>query len=71
MNFVPRLLKAVADSSPAFSGKLACAVCLYALRDDVAREAITVIEGYAVCYDHMGLVAQGKRWSAIMEAARS
>jgi hypothetical protein len=70
MNFVPRLLKAMADSSPAFSPKLACCICLFALRDEVARDAVTVIEGYAVCYNHMGYVAQGNRWHAILKEAR-
>jgi hypothetical protein len=59
------LLKA----SPAFSGKLACCICLYGLRAGVARPALTLIEGYAVCYDHMGHVAQGARWHHILQVA--
>lgn len=37
---------------------LHCAVCLY-IREGVAEEAITVMNGYAVCEDHMGIVRGG------------
>lgn len=49
---------------------LYCAVCLY-VRDGQAEEADTVIEGYAVCDDHMGYVAQGERFAAIVKGAKS
>lgn len=49
---------------------LYCAVCFYT-RTGKAEEAVTVIEGYAVCEDHMGYVAQGERFAAIMRAAKS
>jgi hypothetical protein len=48
---------------------LKCGICLY-IRTGVAEDAITVIEGYAVCEDHMGYVAQGTRFTAITQAAR-
>jgi hypothetical protein len=32
--------------------------------------AVTVLEGYAVCSDHLGYVAQGTRWQGILEAVR-
>lgn len=34
--------------------ELKCGICLY-IKDE-AEEAITIIEGLAVCYDHMGYV---------------
>lgn len=52
----------------AFIG-LHCAVCLY-VRTGVALMAVTIIEGYAVCEDHMGYVAQGSRFHAITSAAK-
>lgn len=49
--------------------KLCCAVCLY-VRKGVANEATTIIEGYAVCDDHLGYVAQGERFVSILRTAR-
>lgn len=48
---------------------LVCAVCLYD-NDAPANEAETVIEGYAVCYDHLGYVAQGVNFAGIIRIAR-
>lgn len=48
---------------------LVCAVCLY-VRDGVASPAITVIEGYAVCEDHLGYVAQGTTFATIVRSVR-
>jgi hypothetical protein len=50
--------------------KLYCAICLY-VRTGVAAEAVTVIEGYAVCDDHMGYVAQGENWASIYRTAKA
>lgn len=38
-----------------------CSLCLYVPRDDsgTADEAVTVINGQAVCYHHMGYVGGG------------
>jgi len=47
-----------------------CAVCLFA-REGSAEDAVTTIRGYAVCEDHMTLVAQGMEWSTIIGNARS
>lgn len=60
----------VADlaDKPVFS--LSCGVCLYDESGDEADDAITVIEGYAVCENHLGFVAQGSRFHAILETAR-
>jgi hypothetical protein len=45
---------------------LQCAVCLHAdPHDRVRTSAVTVIEGYAVCEDHVAFVAHGERWAAI------
>lgn len=41
-----------------------CAICLY-VSGNPRRKAVTVLEGYAVCADHLGYVAQGSRWAAI------
>lgn len=52
---------------------LLCAVCLYAPpvdSDGKANLAITVIEGYAVCEDCLGYVAQGQAFHSILTAAR-
>lgn len=49
---------------------LVCAVCLYAQDGGKAKIALTVIEGYAVCDDHRGHVAQGMRFALILRAAR-
>jgi hypothetical protein len=46
-----------------------CAVCLFA-REGSAEDAVTTIRGYAVCEDHMTLVAQGMEWSTIIGSAR-
>lgn len=43
---------------------LHCSICLY-VRTGVAPEAVTVINGQAVCYDHMGYVAGGGHSSAL------
>jgi hypothetical protein len=48
---------------------LVCGVHLYAVEGE-APPAVTVIEGYAVCEDHAGLVAQGERFAGILAAAR-
>lgn len=40
-----------------------CAICLYV--GPRARKAITVLEGYAVCADHITYVAVGKNWADI------
>lgn len=47
---------------------LLCAVCLYVRKR--ARPADTVIEGYAVCDDHLGYVVQGEQFASILRAAR-
>jgi hypothetical protein len=47
---------------------LKCALCLFGHETD-HPEAITVINGIAVCYDHMGIVATGQQFHAWIEAA--
>jgi hypothetical protein len=48
-----------------------CAVCYYVPPPDKRlRVAVTIIEGYAVCEDHLGYVAQGQRFAAILNAAQ-
>lgn len=52
---------------------LRCAVCLYARKrpgQKVADLATTVLDGYAVCYDHLGVVAQGEKFHSILRTAR-
>jgi len=39
--------------------KLYCCLCLHA-RAGTANDAVTVINGQAVCYDHMGYVQGGQ-----------
>lgn len=46
-----------------------CALCLY-VRTGVAEPATTIIHGTAVCYDHMGFVAQGTEWNVMMRAVQ-
>lgn len=46
-----------------------CGVCFY-VREGPAPDAVTTIRGYAVCEDHMGLVAQGMEWTSILGSAR-
>jgi hypothetical protein len=48
--------------------RLVCALCLY-VRSEEATGAITVLKGYAVCSEHMGLVAQGLDWHGVLKAA--
>lgn len=48
--------------------ELRCGVCIY-VEPGLAPKAVTVIEGYAVCDDHLGLVAQGMRFAAMLEHA--
>jgi hypothetical protein len=45
-----------------------CCVCLY-VREGIAPDAVTVINGYAVCEDHLGIVAQGREWNSILVIA--
>jgi len=45
---------------------LICAVCLYNEGGGKAKTALTVIEGYAVCDDHLGYVAQGQKFASII-----
>jgi hypothetical protein len=49
---------------------LICALCLYKDSGGKAKTALTVIEGYAVCDDHLGYVAQGQNWASILRAVR-
>lgn len=50
------------------SEALRCCLCLHA-REGVAPEADTVINGQAVCYDHMGYV-QGGLFSQALATVR-
>jgi hypothetical protein len=45
---------------------LHCCLCLHS-REGVAAEAVTIMNGQAVCYDHMGYV-QGGAFSAALAA---
>lgn len=56
-----------ADSSTVLP--MTCALCLYIL-DGPRTPAVTVVEGYAVCHDHLPYVAQGTRWYRLLEAVR-
>lgn len=49
---------------------LSCAVCIFSGGLPI-EPAETVVEGYAVCSSHVGIVAQGARFRSILEAARS
>lgn len=50
---------------------LYCAICVFVPDSSyVAKEVITIIRGYAVCEDHIGLVAQGLEWSRIITITR-
>lgn len=49
---------------------LVCALCLYREPGGKANTALTVIEGYAVCDDHLGYVAQGERFAGILRSVR-
>lgn len=55
--------------APGDRWRLVCAVCLY-VRTGIAADAVTVVEGYAVCDDHVGYVAQGEQFHSILTAAR-
>jgi hypothetical protein len=45
---------------------LYCSLCLHA-KTGLADKAETIINGHAVCYDHMGYV-QGGEWSLALAA---
>jgi hypothetical protein len=47
--------------------KLACALCLH-IRVGKANPAITVIDGFAICEDHIGRVQSSKLSSMINQA---
>lgn len=49
------------------SGQVCC-VCLYA-REGIAPDAVTTLGGYAVCEDHVPLVAGGGEWQSILVIA--
>lgn len=38
--------------------KLKCCICLH-IKEGIAEDAVTIINGQAVCYDHMGNVQGG------------
>lgn len=48
---------------------MVCALCLYN-PDGPRTLAVTVLEGYAVCHDHLPYVAQGTRWYHLLEAVQ-
>jgi hypothetical protein len=48
---------------------MTCCICWYVGGED-PRDAETMIRGYAVCEPHMGYVAQGTEWHAILSAAK-
>jgi hypothetical protein len=48
---------------------LYCSLCLHA-REGLASAAATIINGQAVCYDHMGYV-QGGSWSLALSTVIS
>jgi hypothetical protein len=45
-------------------------ICVFCLctPDGPRTLAVTVVEGYAVCHDHLPYVAQGTRWYRLQEA---
>lgn len=45
-----------------------CAVCLYdeRMRNRPTTTAISVIDGIATCYDHLGFVGSGDRLSEVL-----
>jgi len=49
--------------------RLCCVVCLY-VREGVAPSAVTVINGYAVCDDHVTVVAGATSWDSILIVVR-
>jgi hypothetical protein len=50
---------------------LLCAACLYdENRATAAQPAVTIIEGYAVCDDHLWVVATGELFASIVNAMR-
>lgn len=46
-----------------------CAICL-SFADNPNRRAITVMDGYAVCQEHLSFVSDSKRWAEIYYAVR-
>jgi hypothetical protein len=40
------------------------------VRTGTAEDAVTTLGGYAVCEDHLGIVAQGEEWHRLIIAAR-
>lgn len=60
---IPRSLRRRARADD----RLDCAVCLYS---HGKATATTVLEGYAVCADHLGVVAQGSTFHSIVRMAR-
>ena len=50
---------------------LFCCVCIYVPpKDGKMRLAWTIVNGYAVCGDHIGYVPHGPAWTGVIEAAR-
>lgn len=58
------------DCRDASCKALVCALCLYMEDGRKANIALTVIEGYAVCDDHLGYVAQGQHFHSLITAIR-
>ena len=59
-----QLLDWLAEPGPWVPWVLYCCLCLH-VREGVASAADTIINGQAVCYDHMGYV-QGGAFSAAL-----
>ena len=50
---------------------LYCVLCMYSPKGGKAKSAVTIIQGYAVCDDHMGYVAQGSEWYFLYRAVQN
>lgn len=51
--------------------KLYCAICMYVPdTPHLPTEAVTILNGFAVCDEHLGVVAQGQEWHTILSVAR-
>ena len=48
--------------------RLECAICIFVVEDEAAKDAITVLNGYAVCFDHLGNVRSNQFMQSISAA---
>jgi len=48
--------------------RLECAICIFVMEDEAAKDAVTIVNGTAVCFDHIGHVRDNQFMLAVSVA---